>query len=143
MASGGVGAMQVASSLRGNFYRDQRPLVSKTVYQNMQTKRYAIFRVSDGRFSATQDWPGANSYSTDATYTRQRNNKLTTNSTKTQNLFPSTHGRRFVLWLGYFPPPRDVICMSQPLDENKALKRNLLDEWFLHKSPASRAWRRI
>ena len=35
MASGGVGAMQVASSLRGNFYRDQRPLVSKTVYQNM------------------------------------------------------------------------------------------------------------
>jgi hypothetical protein len=35
MASGGVGAMQVASSLRGNFYRDQRPLVSKTVNQNM------------------------------------------------------------------------------------------------------------
>ena len=35
MASGGVGAMQVASSLRGNYYRDQRPLVSKTVYQNM------------------------------------------------------------------------------------------------------------
>ena len=118
--------------------RDQRPLVSKTLYQTCKPSVTRSFRSPRGRLSATQDWPSANSYSTDATYTRQRNNNSDNQLDLNAKLTSLNSRSALLLGQGYLPPPRDVICMSQRLDENKALKRNLLDEWFLHKRHPSR-----